>query len=51
MACCTSLPPQPLGGKVTPDILLNGLGPVGNHIIPRDIWDRTVPHEFVGAGG
>ena len=43
--------PTPRAGKVNPDILLNGLGPVGSHVIPQDIWDRTVLHEFYGWGG
>ena len=42
--------PSPRAGKVNPDILLNGLGPVGSHVIPQDIWDQTVPREFYGWG-
>ena len=41
----------PRAGKVNPDILLNGLGLVGSHVIPQDIWDRTVLHRFYGGGG
>ena len=32
--------PTPRAGKVNPDILLNGLGPVGSHIIPRTSGNR-----------
>ena len=42
--------PTPRAGKVNPDILLNGLGPVGSHVIPQDIWDQTVPLESYGQG-
>ena len=42
--------PTPWAGKVNPDILLNGLGSVGSHVIPQDIWDQTVPPDFYGQG-
>ena len=42
--------PTPRVGKVNPDILLNGLGPLGKHVIPQDIWDQMVPPEFYGQG-
>ena len=35
---------------MNPDVLLNGLGPVGCHAIPQDIWEQTVPPEFYGQG-
>ena len=35
---------------MNPDILLNGLGPVGSHVIPQDIWERTVPPNSYGQG-
>ena len=41
--------PTPRASKVNPDILMNGLGPVGSHVIPQYIRDRTVPHEFYGG--
>ena len=41
--------PTPRAGKVNPDILLNGLGPVGSHVIPQDIWEQTVPRGFYGG--
>ena len=40
--------PTPSAGKFNPDILLNGLGPVGSHVIPQDNWDQAVPPEFYG---
>ena len=40
--------PTPRAGKVNPDVLLDGLGPVGTHVIPQDIWEQTVPPEFYG---
>ena len=43
-------PPTPRAGKMNPELLLNGLGPVGRHVIPQDIWERTVPPEFYGHG-
>ena len=43
--------PVPWTAKVNLDILLNGPGPMGSHIIPQDIWDRAVPKEFYGGGG
>ena len=42
--------PTPHAGKVNPDTLLNGLGLVGSHVIPQDIWDQTVPPDFYGQG-
>ena len=41
---------SPCACKVNPDILLNGLGPVGSHVIPQDIRDQTVPRDFYGQG-
>ena len=35
---------------MNPDILLNGLGPVGSHVIPEDIWEQAVPSGFHGQG-
>ena len=35
---------------MNPDILLNGLGPVGNHVITEDIWEQAVPPGFYGQG-
>ena len=40
--------PTPRAGKENPEIPLNGLGPVGSHAIPQDVWERTVPPEFYG---
>ena len=40
--------PTPRAGKVNPDILLNGLGPVGSHVIPQDMWEQAVPPNFYG---
>ena len=40
--------PGPRAGEVNPDVLLNGLGAVGSHIIPQDIWEQTVTPEFYG---
>ena len=42
--------PTPRAGKVNEDILLNGLGPVGSHAIPQDIWDQMVPPGLYGRG-
>ena len=42
--------PIPRAGKVNPDILLNGLGPMGSHVIPEDIWEQAVPLGFYGQG-
>ena len=42
--------PDPRAGKVNPDILRNGLVPVGSHVIPQDIWDQMVPPDFYGRG-
>ena len=42
--------PTPRAGRVRPDILRNGLGPVGCHEIPQDIWNSTVPDDFYGDG-
>ena len=35
---------------MNPDILLNGLGPVGCHVILEDIWEQAVPLGFYGQG-
>ena len=35
-------PPTPRAGRVNPDILLNGLGPMGSHVIPQAISDQAV---------
>ena len=40
----------PWAGKVNPDIVLNGLGPVGSHAILEDIWEKAVPPSFYGHG-
>ena len=45
-SACYHLP----AGKVNPDILLNGLGPLGSHVIPQDIWYQTVPPDLYGQG-
>ena len=42
--------PTPCAGKVNPGILLNGLGPMGSHVIPKYIWDQAVPPDFYGQG-
>ena len=42
--------PTSCAGTANPDILLNGLGPVGSHVIPQDIWDKAVPPEFYAQG-
>ena len=45
-----TISPTPRAGKVNPDVLLSGLGPVGSHVIPQDIWEQTVPPDFYGEG-
>ena len=45
-----TISPTPRAGKVNPDILLNGLGPVGSHVIPQDIWDQIVPPDSYCQG-
>ena len=35
---------------VGPDILRNGLGRVGSHAIPQNIWGEPVPAGFCGGG-
>ena len=42
--------PTPRAGKVNPDVLPNGFGLVGSHVIPQDIWEKMVPPEFYGQG-
>ena len=40
--------PSSCAGKVNPRH--PGLGPVGSHVIPHNIWDQTVPPDFYGQG-
>ena len=42
--------PTPRAGKQDADVLLNGLGPVGSHVTPQDIWEQAVPLESYGRG-